>query len=86
MKNTKLYFKAVDKLGLQVPEELIFQAYFWAEGKVNLLIVKNEYDDLLEKDKLSPVLEDYILAVLSERAKPLERRYVPWKTKSGLNT
>ena len=76
MKNVELYFKAIDKGKFLVPEELIALAYEYAEKPVSLFQIKHEYDELLESDKMSGVVEDYILSLLSGRAKPLKRRVI----------
>lgn len=74
MRPVELYFLALEKNELTAPEALIVKAYQYAEKPITPFQIMHEYEDVLDKDKLSDAVEDYCLAILSERAIPLERR------------
>lgn len=53
------------------PERFIYDAHEWNEQMVSLYTIQHEYEDITIDDKLSDVLEDYCLAILSERSRPI---------------
>lgn len=53
------------------PERFIYDAHEWNERMVSLFTIQHEFEDALYKDILSDVIEDYCLAILSERSIPI---------------
>lgn len=72
-----LFEKARKLLGTKSDKRFIYDALCYAEKRVSLLEVERQYNNLLHHDTMSDELEDYCLAVLNGKARPLQFVYNP---------
>lgn len=67
-------------------ERFIYDAYCYAEHRGNeydlAFQVRDDYEDLLQHDKMSDVLQDYCILVLAHHPEPTEFEYSARRTRT----